>query len=306
MTFESTTKLAPLNYISPLVQERILIGLGSSSSARTIQTLLVPKPKKIRNGRASQFHLKEDGFELLQGISRPDYATLQRPRDRFYATRELVVPLATKLVRDRFGLTPFYAHFTPPYLRRQTAASSLDTRDHSSGATPHAMVHNDYAWDSYQNMKSISDYFGLPRDSPRLGKVVQSFQRAGRVIVLQFWMNAQPEDTVIENDTLALCHPRSIQTPDLVARRVTGYNNSQYEFTILQAKDSPTHEWFYWPALGFKECLVWVGYDSAWGDDVKPCFHTSFHDSTVPKGRPRESVEARVIVFLDEKLQSRL
>lgn len=217
--------------------------------------------------------------------------------------RELFVPLAAKLVEIKFGLAPYYAHFTPPIFRQTGSHDKLDTRNHGSGGIPQAMVHHDYDFGSYELMTGTSDiYFTIPNPQ-KTRRVQQKFQKAGRVMGLQFWMSALPEGNVIENETLALCHPQSIQPSDLVSRRITWYNGYKANFKILHAKDSRSHEWFYRPGLATDESLVWVGYDSAWGEELKPCFHTSFHDSTLStNGRPRESVECRVVLLLDEKI----
>lgn len=113
---------------------------------------------------------------------------------------------------------------------------------------------------------------------------------------------------MIENDMLTLCHPRSVHLSDLASRKIRGYNGIPIDFSILHSKESPNHEWFYWPSMETNECLVWVGYDSAWDDKLTPCFHTSFHDDSPnkPSALPRESIECRAVLLLDERVHSRL
>jgi hypothetical protein len=238
MSLQSTTKLGILNYINPIAapsdpKEFVFVKLGDTS--QRIQALLVGRPKKIQNGRCSTFRIKTDGFELLQGIPRPDYDVLHENHSRYFALRSLMVPLAVKIVHDRFGLKPYSAHFPPPLLRRSNH-HNVDTRDHGSGGTPHAMVHNDYSFDTFHRMKNSNYYYNTIASPQNREKIRKQYEMVGRVIVLQFWMSAQPEGTVIENDGLALCHPRSIRTNDMVSRLATSYNGFASEFAIFASQ----------------------------------------------------------------------
>lgn len=312
------------NYINPIAappspKECLKIGFGVGTPD-LVDELLVGKQKKVRNGRESRFLLQEDGFEMLSNIKRPFQhpSELDNLRARYYKARSLCLPLAVDMAKKRFGADPFYAHFLPPYYRKaplstskgKVGSSVVDTREHSSGSTPHAVVHSDFGFGYKEQMlhDADPDTFLNYRDPQKARALHSKFERAGRMVILQFWMSAQTDGTVIENDFLALCHPRSIQTTDLVSRNLPVYNGYKINYSVLHAKDSPSHEWFYWPFMKTNECLVWVGYDSAWGDQMTPCFHSSFRDeNTFPdKHRPRESLECRVMLLFDEKVRSRL
>ena len=141
----STVKVAILNYINPISapldpKEPLQLGLGVGTPATTDE-ILVGKSKQIRNARGSRFTLKDDGFELLTGVAVPDVSQLEEPKTRYYAMKNLFVPLAVKLAREKLNLEPYYAHFTVPLLRKAVASCSLDVRDHNEGNAPHAMVH---------------------------------------------------------------------------------------------------------------------------------------------------------------------
>jgi hypothetical protein len=185
--------------------------------------------------------------------------------------------------------------------------------DHNLGTLPHAFVHTDYGRNYLQQIQNEStrSFLGL-QDPAKAVKVAQQVQSAGRLIILQFWASAQPENTVIKNEALAICHPDSMDPDkDLIERPLPVYNGYKYpsksKSSIWQAKDSPNHDWVYFPNMTRNECLVFVGYDSSWeeggGDNIlRPCLHSSVHIPAVPPtGRPRESIECRVMIMLDPR-----
>jgi hypothetical protein len=321
------------NYVHPSFIQRVATtGLGEevkkdNSAEKNGSHHVISVPKTIKNGRLQTLHLKDDGFELLSNVTIPlSYEQLhddKHIRERFYAMRSVFVPLATKLVQDHLSCPSIFAvHFTIPYVRRAADPNNANhvvvLPDHNLGTLPHAFVHSDYGPNYLQQIQNEStrNFLGL-QNPVNAVKVAQQVQLAGRLIVLQFWASAQPENTEIETDALAVCHPDSVDPDkDLIERPLpvyNGYKNTS-KASILQAKDSANHEWVYFPNMTRNECLVFVGYDSAWeggGNSSRgPCLHSSVHLPTVPPmGRIRESVECRVMLMLDPKpgkLHSRL
>lgn len=61
----------------------------------------------------------------------------------------------------------------------------------------------------------------------------------------------------------------------------------------------PSHKWYYFRELQEDEIVVFVQADSA-ARDRAGVPHTSFEDPAAPHAKPRESIEARVFVYLDE------
>jgi hypothetical protein len=295
---------ATFNYINPKYapanpDTTLFVALGDETAPRD---LFVGKEKKVHNARNYNFTLENDGFELLSNVRNPvDRSHYDNKRDRYYLCKGYFGPLAIRLVQERFGVTPFAWHFVPPFIRK--SGGDTNDQDHSRASQPHAMVHNDYSQDYHQILQTMGPKEMGTRDMRKARQVADDFHAANRVIVLQFWICAQPEGTCVENDSLAFCHPRSVHVSDLVKRNLATYDGKPTPQAILQAKDSGRHEWFYWPKLkAGEECLCWIGHDT---DDPKPCFHSSFHDG---KGgtRPRESLECRVILLFDSKVPSRL
>ena len=66
------------------------------------------------------------------------------------------------------------------------------------------MFGSDYGFDFFEQVSSSSTnrkYLNI-KNTAKANEVAENFQKAGRIVVLQFWMSAQPPGTVIENDAL--------------------------------------------------------------------------------------------------------
>jgi hypothetical protein len=306
------------NYINPSIapqspEEPLKDPLHTGSDT----DLYLCKEKVVKNGRAHAFNLKHDGFELLTNVPPMslDRNQFTNKRARYHAARDVFGPLANRLVQESLGLYSCFAWYVvPPYYRTSSSLPNQAKEDkkgsinHSLGTQPHCFVHNDYGFQYKQYLQNLEPK-DILKDTAISNKVSKNYRSAGRVIVMQFWFNAQPEGTVIEQDPLAICHPRSVKVNDLVTRPLSKYNGRDVpdKAVILQAKDSKHHEWLYWPKMkSGEECLCWIGYDSAW-PAPQPCFHSSFRDPTAPRNaRPRESMECRVVLLLDQIRSSKL
>lgn len=99
----------------------------------------------------------------------------------------------------------------------------------------------------------------------------------------------------IEDAPLAVADARSVKREDLVATDLV-YPDRIGE--IYYVKFSPSHRWFYAPAMREDEMMLIKCFDSA--DDGRARFapHSAFTDPTTPPGAlPRESIELRTLVF---------
>jgi hypothetical protein len=145
---------------------------------------------------------------------------------------------------------------------------------------PVLSAHNDYTeWSGPQRVREI-----LPDEAEELLK--------RRFAIVQVWRAiAQP----IESNPLALADARSVTMDDLlVAERRYPHRVGQ----TYRLKYSPAHRWVYFPRMRRDEAIVFKVYDSQTDGRARFTPHTSFDDPTTPPGAPpRQSIEARALVF---------
>jgi hypothetical protein len=163
---------------------------------------------------------------------------------------------------------------------RRTADEAAQRRDNLR--EPVRVVHNDYTdWSGPQRVRDV-----LPDEAAAL--------LARRVAVIQVWRSMR--GTVVQQP-LALCDARSIAPADLIAAERRHPNRVG---EIYQIAYNPAQRWYYAPALGFGEALVFKTYDSATDGRARFSAHGSFLDPTAPAdAAPRESIEVRAFAFFD-------
>jgi hypothetical protein len=99
----------------------------------------------------------------------------------------------------------------------------------------------------------------------------------------------------IESNPLAVADAASVALDDfLVAERKYPDRVGQ----TYRLKHNPGHRWYYFPRMRRDEALVFKVYDSAQDGRARFTPHTSFDDPSTPPGAPpRQSIEARALVF---------
>jgi hypothetical protein len=124
----------------------------------------------------------------------------------------------------------------------------------------------------------------LPQESELLLK--------SRFAIIQVWRAInQP----IESNPLAIADASSVAEDDLLIaeRRYPTRVGQTYRL-----KYSPRHRWFYFPRMRRDEALVFKVFDSEKDGRARFTPHTSFDDPATPPGAPpRQSIEARALVF---------
>jgi hypothetical protein len=94
---------------------------------------------------------------------------------------------------------------------------------------------------------------------------------------------------------LALCDARSIAPDDLVAAQMVYPHRTGEEF---RSRYSAGHRWHYYPRMTTKEAVLIKVFDSATDGAARFSLHSAFDDPTSPPAAPpRESIEARTLVF---------
>jgi len=67
---------------------------------------------------------------------------------------------------------------------------------------------------------------------------------------------------------------------------------------VYQTAFNPDHRWYYFPEMARDEALLIKCYDSMEDGRARFTAHTAFDDPTTPPDAPpRESIEARTLVF---------
>ncbi|MGH8724241.1 MAG: CmcJ/NvfI family oxidoreductase [Burkholderiales bacterium] len=113
-----------------------------------------------------------------------------------------------------------------------------------------------------------------------------------RFAIIQVWRAInQP----IRSNPLAIADAGSIAAEDLlIAERRYPHRVGQ----TYRLKYNPRHRWFYFPEMRRDEALVFKVFDSEKDGRARFTPHTSFDDPATPPGAPpRQSIEARALVF---------
>ena len=145
---------------------------------------------------------------------------------------------------------------------------------------PVLSAHNDYTERSAPNR--VREIMGEEADSllRRRFAIVQVWRAINRPIV---------------SNPLAIADARSICAEDLlVAERRYPHRVGE----TYRLRHNPGHRWFYFPKMRRDEALVFKVYDSERDGRARFTPHTSFEDPRTPPGAPpRQSIEARTLVF---------
>ncbi len=224
---------------------------------------------EIRDGRAAGgLSLDGNGFVLVEHRSAVrDFFDVEELKRTYYAEVEALI-------------------------RRLTGAGRVVVFDHTlrSGdeserearlvREPVLSAHNDYTeWSGPQRVREL------------MGDEAQPLL-ARRFAIVQVW---RPISSPLESNPLAMADARSVAPGDLlVAERRYPHRVGQ----TYRLKYSPAHRWFYFPRMRREEAIVFKVYDSENDGRARFTPHTSFDDPSTPPGAPpRQSIEARALVF---------
>lgn len=148
---------------------------------------------------------------------------------------------------------------------------------------PVLWAHNDYTeWSGPQRVRDL-----LPDEA---GELLQH-----RFAIIQVWRAInQP----IQSNPLAIADASSVPMEDMMIAERRYPTRVGQTYRLRYGKD---HQWFYFPQMHRDEALVFKVFDSATDGRARFTAHTSFEDPTTPPGAPpRQSVEARALVFFGQ------
>jgi hypothetical protein len=158
--------------------------------------------------------------------------------------------------------------------------SDPSKRDGDKIREPVSSVHNDYTPKSAPQMVREN----LPSDEAER-------RLARRFAEINIW---KPIRGPVLEHPLAICDARSIAPRDLVPA------DRYLKHEVYMMTHSPAHRWFYFPQMLASETLLIKGYDSMLDGRARFTAHASFDDPRTPEDAPpRESIEARALLFFD-------
>lgn len=174
-----------------------------------------------------------------------------------------------------------------------------DQANRHADLAPIQYVHSDFAagYDAVirRSMHAAPDHTAVAL--ARNGLTADSFERARRIVVLQFWRNLGPARMDLP---IAFCDARTVTHDDarpILVRDYAGAGGPDFEaLAILQPAEPGRHRWYAFPELGRDEVIAFRTYDTDLVSSGAIYFtpHSAFRDPTVPVGRPaRSSVELR-------------
>ena len=210
--------------------------------------------------------LDREGFELVRHDSQVT---------NFYdaaEVREVYYPELARLVCERTGAAEavIFAH--------DVRSSDQSKQNGNTVREPVSSVHNDYTPISAPQMVREN----LASDDAHL-----RLQR--RFAEINIW---KPIRGPLLARPLAVCDARSIAAADLVP------TDRYLKHEVYMMTWNPAHRWFYFPQMLAGETLLIKGYDSMLDGRARFTAHASFVDPTTPKkAPPRESIEARALLF---------
>lgn len=262
---------APLNYIVDTGEKPVahIAAPGSGPTRRDAE--YQEHAMAIHDGRAARdpFSLDAQGFAL----SRHDTAVAD-----FYDAEEVrgvYYPEVERLVKDVTGAEKVVV------FDHNVRSSDESMRREKRVREPVRVVHNDYTVKS--GPQRVRDL--LPADEAQA-------RLKHRFAVINVWRSIRGP---VRRMPLALCDARSIAQDDLVATDLV-YEGRTGE--VYQTAFNPDHRWYYFPEMARDEALLIKCYDSMEDGRARFTAHTAFDDPTTPPDAPpRESIEARTLVF---------
>jgi hypothetical protein len=222
----------------------------------------------IGNGwRCETLTLERNGFLALRSPSVvSDFYDENEVRNRFYPELQEFLAKATGASK-----VTVFAH---------DVRSSDEARRTGSVREPVLHVHNDYTPKSAPQM--VHDVLPGAEAESRLAR---------RFAEINVW---RPVRGPVLDHPLAVCDAQSIAPGDLVPI------SSGLRHEVFMLRFNPAHRWYYFPAIDIDEVILIKGFDSAAGAQARFTAHASFADpSTPPDAPPRESIEARALLFFD-------
>ncbi len=262
---------APLNYIV-VTGEKPVAHIAAPGSGPTRRNAKYEEHAvAIHDGRAArdQLSLDREGFALTHhDTAVSDFYDADEVRRVYY-------PEVERLVREVTGAAKVVV------FDHNNRSSAQATREEKRVREPVRVVHNDYTVKS--GPQRVRDLLSEDEAEERLKH---------RFAMINVWRSIRGP---VRRMPLAVCDARSIAQDDFVATDLV-YEGRTGE--VYQIAFNPEHRWYYFPELARDEAILIKCYDSMEDGRARFSAHTAFDDPTTPPDAPpRESIEARTLVF---------
>jgi len=228
---------------------------------------------KIRNGRiaVNELTLDRQGFAFVHHHTRVS---------NFYDPEEVTrayYPEVERLLKEATGAVRVHV------FDHNVRCRPMAKRGENGAREPVKFAHNDYTLKSGPHR--VRDL--LPAEADGLLK--------HRFAEINVW---RPIRGPVEESPLAVCDASSMTLQDFVATDLK-YRDRTGE--VYSVAFNPDHRWFYFPRMERDEALLLKCYDSAEDGRARFTAHTGIDDPTsAADAAPRESIEARTLVFFAE------
>lgn len=246
---------------------------GPNNIRRSASGTIDWRDVSIRNGR-----LHDDGFELdRNGFIFVEHHTAVRDFFDPAELKSVYYAEVAVLIKARYGGTRVVVF-------DHTLRSGDETeRETKLIREPVMWAHNDYTeWSGPQRVHDL-----LPDEAEQLLQ--------HRFAIIQVWRAInQP----IMSNPLAIADSASVPAADLMIAERRYPTRVGQTYRLRYGAD---HQWFYFPQMRRDEALVFKVFDSATDGRARFTAHTSFEDPTTPPdASPRQSIEARALVFFND------
>jgi hypothetical protein len=261
---------AALNYLVPMVGKPVNYNYTPPAGTPWRTGEYRPQTVRIRSARPllDELSLDKQGFALTRHTTKvANFYDPAEVKTVYYPEMERLVQAATGARR-----VLCFDHIVRHAPRAESKLNGVKE--------PAKRVHNDYTEAS--GPQRVRDL--LPAEADAL--------LARRFAVVNVW---RPLHGPLQDSPLALCDARSIAPTDLVD---TDLKYPDRTGEIQSVTHSPAHHWYYFPDMLPSEAVFIKCFDSAKDGRARFAAHGAFADPTTPAdARPRESIEARTLVF---------
>lgn len=231
-------------------------------------------------GAADQPTLGREGFCLAR---HPTSVTDFTDHDQVITQ---YLPEIVELVRRLTGASVAFPQ--PNWVLRgddkEIATEAVGGRNRVTTMKTHGILHADYyEQETAESLATMSmNAAGVTERPP------------GRLLGINTWRSISPPP---QDRPLALLDRRTLEAADLVPAVIAAPN---VRLNAVQASYSQRHRFCWWSDMTPDEILVFLQYEHGRGQ-TSTVMHTAFSDPRCPAGTPpRQSIEARAYVFIDE------
>jgi hypothetical protein len=228
---------------------------------------------KIHNGRPllDELTLDRQGFAFVHYETRvANFYDPEEVTKVYYPEIEQLLKQATGAIRVRV-----FDH--------NVRCRPMAKRGENGAHEPVKFAHNDYTLKS--GPQRVRDLLADEAD----------YLLKHRFCEINVW---RPIRGPVQESPLAVCDASSMTLKDFVATDLR-YRDRTGE--VYSVAFNPNHRWFFFPQMQREEALLLKCYDSAEDGRARFTAHTGIDDpSSPPDAAPRESIEARSLVFFAE------